>query len=217
MVNSYISGFEQPDENVFMPKAQVLAGYGVGIIRSGTPAYPLFPGNVANASTFSFPVCYKILPPTTVGQLVSDRPNPSILKQIINAARELESSGVRVIIGACGYFANYQKEVSAAVNTPCFLSSLMQIPMIIRALKPDKKVCIICANSDALSPTALTSCGVNDSNNIIVAGAQDLAQVKNFLKDEGRYINSHKLEQGLVEFSKQIANKNPDIGAILLE
>ena len=217
MVYEYMPDFEQVDADISVPAGRVLAGYAIGIIRTGTTAYPLFPGNVANASTFSFPVCYKVLPPTTIEQMISTEPDPAILDATIEAARELEELGVRAIVGACGFFANYLTKVAAAVNVPTFLSSLMQIPIISRALKPTQKVGVITINADVLSPDALTACGVRDLSTIVIAGTQGLPQVKNFMQSTGRHLNSRQFEQELVGLSRQFVDENPDIGAILLE
>lgn len=215
MVYRCAPGYGQ--EEAFMPKGQVIAGAAIGIIVLGNTWYPLFPGNVANATTYNFPVYYKPLKGGFSEIIVSPKPDPTLLEQTIGAGKELEQQGCRAIVAACGYFANYQPEVAAALNVPCFLSSLMQVPIISRALKPGQKVCIICADGDTLaSGPALKNCGVNDRSTVIIAGAQDLPQMKNILQDTG-HLNSAKLEQELVDFSKQVVNENPDIGAIVLE
>ena len=214
MVYRCAPGYGQ--EEAFMPKGQVIAGAAIGIIVLGNTWYPLFPGNVANATTYNFPVCYKPLKGGFSEIIVSPQPDPTLLKQTIGAGKELEQQGCRAIVAACGYFANYQLEVAAALNVPCFLSSLLQIPMIGRSLKPGQKVGIICADGDALaSAPALENCGVNRST-VVIAGAQGLPQMQNILQDTG-HLNSAELEQELVDFSKQVVNENPDIGAILLE
>jgi len=211
---SYTSGYDQ--EEVFIPKGQVVAGNAIGIIVLGV-WYPLVSGNVANATTFSFPVHYKLIEGGFSDKILSPEPVLALSEQTIAAGKELEQQGCRAIVGACGYFANYQPEVAAALNVPCFLSSLMQIPMISRSLKPGQKVGIICANGDALVPApALENCGVNDRSTVVIAGAQGLPQMKNINQDTGHF-NNAKFEQELVDFSKQVVNENPGIGAILLE
>lgn len=215
MAYSWSSGHN--DEEVVIPKGRVLGGLAIGIITLGNTWYPLFPGNVANASTFNFPVHYKPLEGGFSETILSPKPDTALLEQTIKAGKELEQQGCRAIVGACGYFVNYQPEVAAALNVPCFLSSLMQAPIISRALKPGQKVCIICVDGDALaSGPALKNCGVNDLSTIVIAGAQGLPQMQNILQDTG-HLNSAELEQELVDFSKQVVNENPDIGAILLE
>lgn len=215
MAYKYTSGYDQ--EEIFIPKGQVLGGLAVGIIVLGNTWYPPFPGNMANATTFSFPVHYKPLEGGFSEVILSPKPDPALLEQTVAAGKALEKQGCRAIVGACGYFANYQPEVAAALNVPCFLSSLMQIPAISRALKPDQKVCIVCAEGDALaSGPALKNCGVDDPSTVVIVGAENLPQMQNILQDTG-HLNSAKFEQELVEFSKQMVSDNPDIGAILLE
>lgn len=55
---------------------------------------------------------------------------PELEMVVVEAAKELEAEGVRAIVGACGYFAHFQKQVADAVNVPVFLSSLCQLPLI---------------------------------------------------------------------------------------
>lgn len=211
---SYTSGYDQ--EEVFIPKGQVVGGNAIGIIVLGRVWYPLVPGNVANATTFNFPVSYKRLEGGTIDRMVSTKIDPTFLEEIIKAGKELEEQGCRAVIGACGYFANYLTGVAAALNIPVFISSLMQVPIISRALKPTQKVGVICANANALSPTALNACGVNDLSTIVIAGAQGLPDMQNVLQGTG-HLNNVKFEQGLVDLAKRMVSDNPDIGALLLE
>ncbi len=213
MLYSFTYGY---NEEVFVPKGQVIGGVAIGIIVLGHVWYPVIPGNVANATTYDFPVHYKILEGGFINSIVQPRLDPTILEQTIAAGKELEQQGCRAVVGACGYFANYLKEVAAVLNVPCFLSSLMQIPMISLSLKPTQKVGIICAHGDVLvSAPALENCGIERSK-VVIAGAQDLSQMQNVLKNRGR-LNNAKFEQELVELVNQMVNDNPEIGAILLE
>ncbi len=67
--------------------------------------YPKLPGNVANACTFDYPVCYEVVD-FEIEQLFAG--DPAIKQMIIEAAKKLEAQGVRAIIGACGFFAHLQ-------------------------------------------------------------------------------------------------------------
>jgi len=129
----YTSGYDQ--EEVFIPKGQVVAGNAIGIIVLGI-WYPLVSGNVANATTFSFPVHYKLIEGGFSDKIQSPEPVPALLEQTIAAGKELEQQGCRAIVGACGYFANYQPEVAAALNVPCFLSSLMHDKLGLQRCSP---------------------------------------------------------------------------------
>ncbi|MBA7486115.1 hypothetical protein ES707_21668 [subsurface metagenome] len=213
MVNRLIVKPQRVNTPLSIPKGQAIAGNAIGILVLDL-WYPYLPGNVANASTYDFPVHYKILEGTTLSQIFNG--DSALIDQIIEGGQQLEKQGVRAIIGACGYLGNYQKETTAILHVPVFLSSLLQVPVISRGLKPNQKVGIICAVSDSLTPNLLSQCGVDELSNIVIAGAQDLSEFQNIIRCTG-HLNSYKLEQQLVDLAKQFVSKNPDIGAILLE
>jgi len=213
MVYGFMPGPEQVDVRVSVPKGQAVAGSAIGILVLDL-WYPYLPGNIANASTFSFPVLYKILEGSTGTQILTG--DPALLDMIIDGGRELEKQGVRAIIGACGYFGHFQKEAAAILDVPVYLSSVLQIPIIKRGLKPNQKVGVICASADSLTPRLLSQCGVYDSSDIVIAGAQDLPEFQKILQCTGSF-NSSKIERQLVGLAKKFVIDNQDIGAILLE
>jgi hypothetical protein len=212
MSYSYLSGPGQPNVKVSTGKGQSVAGCAIGILVLDL-RYPLFPGNVANATTWDFPVLYKIL--EGAGAEIFDA-DPSILEKVVRGGRELTQQGVRAIIGSCGYFANYQKEAAKSIDAPVFMSSLLQVPIILSALRPDQKLGILCAFKGGLTPHLLEQVGINDPSRLALAGAQDLPEFQNLLNCTGSF-NSHKLEQELVDLAKHLVQQNSDIGAILLE
>lgn len=196
-----------------MPEGQSIAGTAIGILVIEA-CYPLMPGNVANASSYNFPVLYKVMRGTTLSQVLSA--DPALLDKIVDGGKELEQQGVRAIIGACGYFANFQKEAASALKVPVFMTSLLQVPIIMQSLKPGQKVGIICASVDSLTSNTLSQCDINDQSRLVITDAQGLPEFQNLFRcSEGFF--SHKLEQEMVGLAKQFVSENPDIGAILLE
>jgi len=176
--------------------------------------YPLLPGNVANASTYPFPVRFKVLPGTSIPQIMShDR---SLLDSIVAGGKELIRDGARAIVGACGYFGYYQKEAARALDAQVYLSSLLQIPMIQQSLKPDQKVGVICANLQAMSKETLAACNVNEPSKLIIAGAETLPSFRNILECTC-HLNPRQMEKELVGLALETVKKHPEIGALLLE
>ena len=213
MTYAFMSGREQPDLELRVPKGQVIAGAAIGILVLDL-WYPLLPGNVANASTYDFSVLYERLEGAT-GEMIF-RADPALLEMIVEGGRKLEKQGVRAIIGACGYFASYQKEAAAALDAPVFLSSLLQAPLVAHSLKPDQKVGIICADSESLTADALGACGITDPSTVVVVGAQKLPEFKNIIRSTGQF-NSAQIERELVELAQELVAEHPEVGAILLE
>ena len=195
-----------------MPR-QSIAGHAIGIVVLET-WYPLLPGNVANATTFDFPVRYKILREATVERIL--RADPALLDMIIQAGHEFEQEGVRALVGACGYFANYQREVAAALNIPVFLSSLLQAPMIYRSLRPEQQVGILVANAKAVNQTMLEACGITSDIPVACLGMEDQPEFRNILEYGGQF-HYDKFEAEVVSRAQQLVAENPNVGAILLE
>jgi len=213
MTYAYMPGQSQPDEQIVIPRGRMIGGLAIGILAlDGLD--PLLPGNVDNATTFDFPVLYKIVYGVPPEQIFSAA--PEALDPLIKAGRELEEQGVRAITGDCGWLGNYQKEMAAAMNVPVFLSSLLQIPFVSQSLKPGQKVGVLIANSAVLTPTLLSACGIDDPSIIVAAGIENLPESKNLKECTGRY-NSFKMEQEQVSLAKQLIRENPNIGALLLE
>ncbi len=215
MTYAWILGTEQPDTDIQMIKGQAIAGSAIGILVLDL-WYPYMPGNVANASTFDFPVLLKILKGSKGKKLVSADDHPALLDMILKAGRELEQQGVRAIVGACGYFANFQREASMSLNVPTFLSSILQVPIVLQGLKPDQKVGIICAIGPSLTPDLLGQCGVDNLSRVVIAGADKGTEWQKLMKSVGHF-NSYKIQQELVGLAKELVSKNPDVGAIVLE
>ena len=213
MTYGYMPGPGQVDAEIPIPDGQHVTGNAIGILVLAL-AYPLLPGNVANASSYHFPVLFKVLAGTSIPQIL--RADPALLDSVIEGGRELERQGVRAIVGACGYFANYQKAAAAALNVPTFLSSVVQIPIIRGALQPGQKVGVVCADIASLTSETLSQCGVDDLSSLVICGAQDLPEFRNILECTGQ-LNSRKLELELVSHVKKMVGENPEIGAILLE
>lgn len=73
------------------PSVSPIAGNAIGIIAVNLD-YPKLPGNVANATTFTFPVDYEVID-LEIEQLFEN--DPAAIDVIINAAKRLEARGLK--------------------------------------------------------------------------------------------------------------------------
>lgn len=210
----YGEGLRQPDREITAVEQQSVSGHAIGILVLDL-SYPFLPGNAANATTFRFPVLYRILKGVGVQAVHGDQ---SVLETILSAASELESQGVRAIVGSCGYLGNYQTEVAAAIKPPVFLSSLLQVPLISSSLKPEQKVGIICATKEHLTPALLAKCGITDLSRIVLEGAEDLPEFSRFMAPAfSNSFNPAKAESEMANLAQGFVQDHPEIGALLLE
>jgi Asp/Glu/hydantoin racemase len=199
-------------------KGRNVYGATVGIVQ--IPArIPMIPGDMGNAGTFNFPVLYENLGDIDPFWVLSDKPHPEVLKRTIIASRRLEMQGVRSIIGNCGFFANYQPEVSKAITVPFFNGSLMQVPMALIAVGANKKVGVLTANAELLIPSpALKNSGVSeqDMSRVVIYGNEKGKEMNKITGEKGKF-SPRKLEKELVNLAKKMVKKHPDVSVIILE
>ncbi len=196
---------------VFEVPARYTAGFAVGIIAVEL-IYPKMPGNVANATTYPFPVLYQKVSFSIERLFEGD---PSLEEEIVAAAKKLEQEGVRAIVGACGYFIHFQKAVAEAVNVPVFLSSLCQLPMIKTAISEQKKILILAASGEHIDDKALSVVGA-DTRRLMIRDIGSLPAFHGIRYGE-TVLDNGKLTEELCRIVSEALEQAPDVGAILLE
>lgn len=187
------------------------AGFAIGIIAVHL-IYPKMPGNVANATTYPFPVLYREVNFEIERLFAGD---DSIKDEIIQAAKELEQQGVRAIIGACGYFAHFQPDVKEAVDIPVFLSSLCQLPVIKTAISEKKKIAVFAASGENIKDDLLRKIGT-DSNRLVVENIGELDSFK-AIRYGHSTLDHGRLSKDLCDIAIKLVEREKTIGAILLE
>lgn len=190
-----------------------MAGHAVGILAIDVQ-YPLVPGNIVNATSFQFPVLYKILQGVAPHRLLSG--DPDLLQVIIDGGQELISYGARAIVGACGSFANYQKSAAESLGVPTYLSIMTQVPFILNSMKRDQKLGIIAADANAITPAVLEQCDIRDRSRLILTSAIEMSEFRKLLTAPQDF-SSNRLDEEIGNFSVRFAKENPDLGAILLQ
>jgi hypothetical protein len=196
-----------------LPAGRSFAGYSIGILCIDA-WYPYLPGNVVNASTYNFPVLIKTLKGVSVEQIV--RGDPKILNLVCEAGTELIEQGVRAIAGACGSFANFQKQAAAAFKIPTFMSSMLQVPLILQSLRPDQKLGVIAFSHGALTQKVFDQCEIDDPSRLLITDAKDLSQFQRLGACEGS-LDLQLMERELVGRVRDFVARHPEIGALLLQ
>lgn len=201
------------DKSFHIPKGRLISGYPIGILHLDV-WYPLIPGNVVNAYTYDFPVRMKEIPNAVQSRVHSG--DPTLVDDIIKAGRELEKEGVRAICGACGYLANFQSQVSEALDVPVLLSSLIQVPMIKATLKKKQTLGILCADGPSLTAEVFEKCGI-DPSGCIVKGVGDKPEFSAILHSDKGHFDNTAVRKEITETAVSLIDEHPQTGAILLE
>ncbi len=191
-----------------------LFGHAIGFIMLDT-RFARIPGDVGNATTWSFPVLYRTVRGATSQRVVRERAE-GLLEPFVEAAHELARDGVRAISTSCGFLAVYQKQIAAEIPVPVFTSSLMQIPLVYRMLRPEQKVGVIAVDSRYLSEDILREVGA-DGVPIAKAGTEAEEELTRVLIDGKEDLDVTRAEADMIRVSKRLVEENPDVGAIVLE
>lgn len=195
-------------------KGQVSSGEAIGILLLDT-SVPFIPGDVANATTYPFPVRFKRVDGFTVARAIGK--DPAVFETLLAAAQELVQQGVRAITGDCGFMGIHQKKLAKELAIPVFLSSLLQIPFIRNLIAVDAKVGIITADSRSLDADLLAQVGVPDASNLVIRGLEDQQHFWQFAIEETGSLDSEAVEAEVVGVARQMATEDQLIRAILLE
>ena len=176
--------------------------------------FPRIPGDMGNATTWPFPVLYRVVRGASPQRVVRERA-AGLLDAFIDAAKDLVSLGADGITTNCGFLSLFQAELSAAAAVPVATSSLMQAPLIQALLPPGKRVGIITVNASGLSADHLRAAGV--ALDTPVAGTEHGREFTRVLIGNEATLDVAAAEQDILAAGAALIAQHPDVGAILLE
>lgn len=203
-----------PDPIQARPGA-VANGYPIGMLCAQWNI-PFVPGDLNNASTFPFPVRYLEIE-GLVGADILRGHGDRYLDLVIAGARRLEAEGVRAITSNCGFMAVFQQPVAEAVGVPVLLSSLIQLPTLVYMVGASRRVGVIAANSEAITPTLLAEVGFHQPDRIAVQGLETYEHFREVIFEESGEMRPAEFRAEILDAALELHRSAPDIGAILLE
>ena len=189
-------------------------GQSVGILLLDAHM-PFPPGDVANASTYRYPVIYRRVPGLATDVCLAGA--PEYAEAVVEGARELARQGVRGISSDCGFMLQYQQAAADAVDVPVALSSLLQLPLIERSLAPDRPIGVLTADSSNLSVDFLERAGVEPRNPIVIRGMQDEPEFRTSILEPKGTMDTDLITEETVAKAREMKDEFPALGAILLE
>ena len=188
-------------------------GYKIGIIVLDSQI-PRIPGDLGNATTYRFPVLYKVVKGASIERVVNGT-DLSLLQPFIEAAKELEAAGCKAITTSCGFLAIFQKEMSTAVKVPVFTSSLIQINFVRSMLSPEQDIGVIVSEPKNLTQRHLDGVGLT-ATGLVIKGVEDSCFIRATHTDEPSF-DPELMKQQVVDTALNMVRENTNIGAIVLE
>jgi aspartate/glutamate racemase len=193
----------------------VASGYPIGMLCAQWNI-PFVPGDLNHAETFEFPMRYLDVE-GLIGADILRGDGEKFTELMVTAAKKLEAEGVRAITSNCGFMAVYQEVVAATVNVPVFLSSLLQLNMVSRMVGANRKVGVLAANSQAVTPSLLAHVGLHDLDRIVVQGLERFEHFHEVIFDEVGHMEPARFAAEVVEAARRLQADSPEVGAIVVE
>jgi len=203
------------DTIYYVRKPQITYGIQIGILL--LECYiPYIPGMIGNATTFKYPVRYKVVRGASINRIINER-DPKLIEPFIESGKELIAEGVQAVTGNCGFVALFQKQIAEELNVPVFMSSILLVPLISRMLRAHEKVAIVTADASNLDDSILQAAGISNEIGIHLCDLNKSVHFQESILQEGGTLNANILENEVLEIIEDELRDDPLIKAIVLE
>lgn len=186
-----------------------------GLPTGASPFMQDLPGSLLNPATFDLPIISETVEGAWVEKVV--RGDRELEPAYVAAARRLVERGAVAISSTCGFSVRFQSAVSASVNVPVVMSSLLLLPTLLRQLPPTAKLAVLTYDSSQCSEDLL---GVDDPAErarIVVGGIEGGKFWKDELKRPPPALDIASIEADVVACVARIRSQHPEIASILFE
>lgn len=178
--------------------------------------FPRIPGDAGNASTWPFPVVYRVVNGASPQKVVRSLGNSDLLDPFIAAAQELEREGTAVVTTNCGFLVLFQQRVQEALGIPFISSSLLMVPWLQSLMPPGKRVGVLTIERASLSPAHFAAAGL--PADLPVVGMEEAGGyfLETLMGDRDE-LDVRRAREEHVAAASLLLQRAPDVGIIVLE
>jgi hypothetical protein len=177
--------------------------------------FPRIPGDMGNATTWPFPVLYRVVKGASPERVVLNAA-AGLLPDFLAAAKELVLSGAEAITTNCGFLSVFQRELAGHVGVPVATSALIQVPWVQATLPPGKRVGIITVSAGSLTPRHLAAAGVPlDTPFVGTEDGREFFRV--LILGEKQDMDIGLAARDILDAGRRLMSLHPSVGAIVLE
>ncbi|OWK19835.1 hypothetical protein AJ88_37695 [Mesorhizobium amorphae CCBAU 01583] len=172
-------------------------------------------GSLLNPATFDRPIITEMVEGASAEVVIPG--NPSLEEACVRAALRLVERGAGVIVGDCGFLIRHQAAVSAAVNVPVAMSSLLLIPALLQQLAPAQKLAVITADSKHCSEDLFGIDNPAHRARVVVGGIEGGEYVRNAIARPYVRVSLDQIEREVAACITRLRAEHPEIGVLLFE
>jgi hypothetical protein len=192
-------------------------GVDVGIIMLDTDS-PRAVGDVGNGRSYKFPVQYAVAYGAKTQRVIEEHAS-GLLDKFVETGELLVDAGVGAVASTCGLCGLYQAELSAALPVPVATTSMLQIPLALRVLGPDSKVCVLTIKTTGLSPKHFEGVGLTEElmKRVKVVGLENTAHFYPALIEKQYPLDLDLAERDIIETGLAAIGDDPGIQGFVFE
>ena len=192
---------------------KAIYGASVGILMLDAQ-FPRIPGDMGHASTFPFPVQYRLVAGASPDRVVRQGA-PGLLTPFIEAGLDLVRHGVDGITTNCGFLSLFQAELAEALPVPVAASSLMQVAMVERLLPKGKRAGILTISGSTLTERHLALAGA--PLDAPIGSTENGTEFTRVILGNEPTLDVARAEADNVAGALELCERHPEVGAIVLE
>jgi len=177
--------------------------------------FPRIPGDMGNATTWPFPVRYRVVRGATPERVVLNAA-AGLLDTFLAAAAELVAEGAEAITTNCGFLSLFQAELASHVRVPVATSALIQVPWVQALLPPGRRVGIITVSAQSLTSRHLTAAGV-PADTPVVGTEHGREFFRVLVRGEKEEMDVALAAADILDAGRALVSRHADISAIVLE
>jgi len=185
----------------------------LGILMLAT-RFPRPPGDIGNPASFGFPVRYGRVDAASAQRVVRERAR-GLLDHFVAAGNALAAEGALGIATGCGFLATFQRDLAAALPVPVATSSLLQVAWLAPLLPAGRRVGVVTIDANSLDEAHLA--GVGAPLDTPVEGVDPEGEFATSILDDACTLDQVAAERDVVVAAHRLLDRNPDVGAIVLE
>lgn len=191
-------------------------GMAIGVLMLDT-IFPRVPGDIGNATTWKYPVCYHIVKGASTDRIMAEAPDPELIDPFIKGARSLEKMGVRLITTSCGFLGPFQPYLAEAVKIPVITTSLIQVPSV-SAMIGGRKVAVLMEKAHIMTENHFSGAGWSSKDiPVVIHGMPDDAYFPTVFIGNSLEADIDRLGADIKALGDTLIEKHPEVGAVVCE
>lgn len=178
--------------------------------------FPRIPGDAGNASTWPFPVSYRIVAGADPDTVIRRLAESDLLDAFTAAALDLQAEGVSLVTTNCGFLVLYQQQIQTKLDVPFLSSSLLQVRWLQQVLPPGRTVGIITLERASLTDRHLAAAGLD--SDVPVVGMEEVGEhFVAVIAGDRPELDVSRARAEHVAAGQLMRERHPDVDVLVLE